>query len=82
MTESFSGDFRISLQPVRLRSLGELIPQVRILFGGLNRSAVGETAISSTSRRPQQLAASTLTSLVACTNALRRAMLQHGYAWR
>src|SRR5208283_2552399 len=50
--------------------------------GGLNRSAVGKTQVSFTSRRPQQLAPSTLTSLLACTNALRRAILRHGYAWR
>ena len=50
--------------------------------GGLNRSAVGKTQVSFTSRRPQQLAPSTLTSLLACTNALRRATLRHGYAWR
>src|SRR5271157_534400 len=49
---------------------------------GLNRSAVGKTQVSFTSRRPQQLAPSTLTSLLACTNALRRAILRHGYAWR
>ena len=46
---------------------------------GLNRSAVGKTQVSFTSRRPQQLAPSTLTSLLACTNALRRAILRHGY---
>ena len=50
--------------------------------GELNRSAVGKTQVSFTSRRPQQLAPSTLTSLLACTNALRRATLRHGYAWR
>src|SRR5271166_5061844 len=49
---------------------------------GLNRSAVGKTQVSFTSRRPQQLAPSSLTSLLACTNALRRAILRHGYAWR
>ena len=49
---------------------------------GLNRSAAGKTQVSFTSRRPQQLAPSTLTSLLACTNALRRAILRHGYAWR
>ncbi len=38
--------------------------------GELNRSAVGKTQVSFTSRRPQQLAPSTLTSLLACTNAL------------
>ena len=37
---------------------------------GLNRSAVGKTQVSFTSRRPQQLVPSTLTSLLACTNAL------------
>src|SRR5271165_2505049 len=50
--------------------------------GGLNRSAVGKTQVSFTSRRLQQLAPSTLTSLLACTNSLRRAILRHGYAWR
>src|SRR5271166_2597170 len=49
---------------------------------GLNRSAVGKTQVSFTSRRPQQLAPSTLTSLLACTNTLRRAILRHGYVWR
>ena len=39
-------------------------------YRGLNRSAVGKTQVSFTSRRPQQLAPSTLTSLLACTNAL------------
>src|SRR5271165_430413 len=53
-----------------------------ISLRGLNRSAVGKTQVSFTSRRPQQLAPSTLTSLLACTNALRRAILRHGYAWR
>jgi len=43
---------------------------------------VGKTQVSFTSRRPQQLAPSTLTSLLACTNALRRTILRHGYAWR
>src|SRR5262249_42270342 len=48
----------------------------------LNRSAVGKTAIS-TSGRPQPLASPALTSLVACTSALRRALLGHGDArWR
>src|SRR5271165_4138742 len=47
-----------------------------ISLRGLNRSAVGKTQVSFTSRRPQQLAPSTLTSLLACTNALRRAILR------
>ena len=47
--------------------------------GGLNRSAVGKTA-SSTSGQPQLLASSALTSLVTCTSALRRAILGHGDA--
>ena len=60
------------------------MPLIDCVFrhGGLNRSAVGKTQVSFTSRRPQQLAPSTLTSLLACTNALRRAILRHGYAWR
>jgi hypothetical protein len=48
--------------------------------GGLNRSAVGKTAIA-TSSRPQPLASPALTSLVACTGALRRAILGPGDAW-
>src|SRR5271166_4526966 len=60
------------------------LPRSQCLFlcRGLNRSAVGKTQVSFTSRRLQQLAPSTLTSLLACTNALRRAILRHGYAWR
>jgi hypothetical protein len=50
--------------------------------GGLNRSAVGKTAIS-TRGRPQPLTRPALTSLVACSSALRRAILRHGDAgWR
>jgi hypothetical protein len=56
--------------------------RVRLSMQRTNRSAVGKTQVSFTSRRPQQLAPSTLTSLLACTNALRRAILRHGYAWR
>ena len=69
------GDSRICGQRHRL---------LRCVFrgGGLNRSAVGKTGASFTSRRPQQLAPSTLTSLLACTNAMCRAILRHGYAWR
>ena len=49
---------------------------------GLNRSAVGKTAIS-TRGRPQPLASPTLTSLVACNSALRHAMLRHrGARWQ
>ena len=55
---------------------------VRDPIGGLNRSAVGKTKMSFTSRRPQQLGLSTLTSLLACTDAPRRAILRHGYSWR
>ena len=47
---------------------------------GLNRFAVGKTAIS-TSGWPQPLAPPPLTSLVACTSALRRAILWLGGAW-
>jgi hypothetical protein len=53
-----------------------------LLSRGLNRSAVGKTGVSFTSRRPQQLAPSNLTSLLACTDALCRAILGHGYARR
>src|SRR5271165_4209142 len=45
--------------------------------GGLNRSAVGETDVSFTSRRPQQLAPSTLTS--PCL--YQRAMPCYSQAW-
>ena len=62
---------------------GTCTPRLSNMLGTrLNRSAVGKTQVSFTSRRPQQLAPSTLTSLLACTNALRRAILRHGYAWR
>jgi hypothetical protein len=47
-----------------------------------NRFAVGKTVISFASGRPQQLVPSTRTSLLACTHALRRAILQRGYTWR
>jgi len=56
--------------------------QCVFLRKGLNRSAVGKTEISFTIRRPQQLTSPTLTSLLACTNALRRAILRRGYACR
>ena len=72
-------------QSKRTRTIGRWPPPVQcctFCTGGLNRSAVGKTQVSFTSRRPQQLAPSTLTSLLACTNALRRAILRHGYAWR
>jgi len=55
---------------------------VRHWYEGLNRSAVGKTGVSFTSRRPQQLAPSNLTSLLACIDALCRAILGHGYARR
>jgi len=45
------------------------------LRGGKDRGIVHKPS-------PQQLAPSTLTSLLACTNALCRAILRHGYAWR
>ena len=50
-----------------------------LLGGGLNRSAVGKTTISR-SGRPPPLAPPALTSLVACTGALRRAILRLGGA--
>jgi len=62
---------------------GTCTPRLSNMLGTrLNRSAVGKTQISFTSRRPQRLAPSTLTLLLACTNALRRATLWHGYAQR
>jgi hypothetical protein len=65
----------------RGHSLRWALPRSQCAFRGrgLNRSAVGKTAIS-TSGRPQSLASPTLTSLVACTSALRRAILGHGDA--
>ena len=49
---------------------------------GLNRSAVGKTAIWARGR-PQPLARPALTSLVACASARRRAILRQGDAgWR
>jgi hypothetical protein len=49
------------------------------LRGGLNRSAVGKTAISARGR-PQPHAAPALTSLAACNSTLRRAILRQGDA--
>jgi hypothetical protein len=55
--------------------------QCVILCRGLNRSAVGKTAIALPSRWPQRPAPSTRTSLPACPEALRRAMLRLESAW-
>ena len=60
---------------------GTCTPKLSNMLGTrLNRSAVGKTA-TATSGRPQPLAAPALTSLVACTGALRRAILGPGDAW-
>ena len=59
-----------------------MVQTCAICARGLNRSAVGQTAISAWGR-PQPLAAPALTSLVACPSALRRAILRQGDAgWR
>ena len=63
-------------------SFQDTLSECVIRPGGLNRSAVGKTEISFTSRRPQQLAPPTPTLLLACTIALCRAILRHDNAWR
>ena len=62
---------------------GTRTPKLSNMLGTrLNRSSVGKTAISAWGR-PRPLAAPALTSLVACTGALRRAILRQGDAgWR
>jgi hypothetical protein len=60
---------------VPVRAKPELVGRCMFRSRGLNRSAVGKTAISLTSGRPQPPAPLTLTSFLACTSALRRAML-------
>src|SRR5208337_3779282 len=62
--------------------MGVTSKSVRLPVQRTNRSAVGKTGVSFTSRRPQQLAPSNLTSLLACTDALCHAILGHGYARR
>jgi hypothetical protein len=60
--------------------VGDLHPQaVEHARHTTNRSAVGKTAISARGR-PQPLAPPALTPLVACTSALRRAILRPGDA--
>src|SRR5512135_2368950 len=62
---------------------GTCTPRLSNMLGTQrNRFAVGKTVISFASGRPQQLVPSTRTSLLACTHALRRAILQRGYTWR
>jgi hypothetical protein len=61
---------------------GTCTPKLSNMLGTrLNRSAVGKTAIALPSRWPQRLAPSTRTSLPACPEALRRALLRLESAW-
>jgi hypothetical protein len=61
---------------------GTCTPKLSNMLGTrLNRSAVGKTAIALPSRWPQRPAPSTRTSLPACPEALRRALLRLESAW-
>src|SRR5207253_7146542 len=58
---------------------GTCTPKLSNMLGTrVNRFAVGKTEISFTSGRPQRLAPSTRTALLAGTDALRRAILRQG----
>ncbi len=69
-------------QRIGPQARGAAVGAAALLRRGLNRSAVGKTEVSITSRRLQQPAPSTLSSLLTCTDALCRAILGHGYDWR